>query len=297
MKNIIEEFKKSNISFDITTTDEAVKVLKNEFSAHRLLDVSVIFDKYKTGVNAGKFVKLDFGDLYSLAALDFKFSQLLMYICLEIEKSLKTILTYNVRQRYDTQSFLIEYYNIDKEHIDRFYAKDNLDVLKLTDEVFNIETIEFENFLELVQFGTLERIIHYYCKSADNKEKNDILQVETELYSIRRIRNMVAHGNCLLSKIYIPNDYKNLKLATLLGKHGIKNRNLTCNLSKAIVSDICNLLYVYFVIVPNAEVNKFEEFDLYYNQRATSLIKQNSLINSIYPFFVNTINILKECEF
>ncbi|MBO5338781.1 MAG: Abi family protein [Clostridia bacterium] len=294
MEKYIQQLQFLNIDFENLTRQEITNILETEFSFYRLLKSSIIFDKYKVGANKGKFVRLKFSDLYAMAKLDFEFSQLLMPICLQIEQSIKTMLIYYVNETYEIKNFFLEYYNNDKDHIDKFYTKDNLQILKWNNKFEDIKSMHLEDFLEIVQFGTLERMVHYFCKKSNNN--NRLSEIETELYSVRRIRNIVAHGTSLISLIHLSNEYKNLKLLTLLGKNGIKNKTLTNNLSKFIVNDICNLLYVYFKIVNCASIEAFSDFDCNCCHKVLQLINSNTLLNSVYLFFKSSLRIFEKIK-
>lgn len=289
--NYVQRLCDQNITFNVICEKDAENIMKKEYSYYKLMEYSQLFEKYKTTSKQGKFVKLDFSQLYYLAVIDFRLSQILMCMCLEIENVLKTKLISDADKVSDNQNFFREYYNSESSYFKQTYNAENIEILRMSDFEGTVDSLELPQFLNVLQFGTLEKLIHFfYKKYAVQIYKTEFAPFENELYSIRRIRNLVAHNNSILSKLNIKTEHRNLKLSAYLGKKGIKNKTLTTNLSKIIVSDLCNLLYVYFNIIEdnNAVLRMLEEFDKQCWQKYQGYFEENYSLKSVY-FFIKKI--------
>lgn len=293
----LELLKQQNIVFKDISEEDAETIMKSQYSYYKLMDFSVLFDRYVSTEKRGSFVNLDFSQLYYLALIDTKLSQIMMCLCLDIERCIKSKLLDEVDHIPGTHMLLSSYYNSDKEYIDKIYTKENIDALEYSFYEKDFDNMQLNQFLDIAQFGTIERLVHYYCKnfSLSNQESN-IIKYEPLLYSVRRIRNIVAHNNSILSKLPVACDYKNLNIRSILGKKGINNRTLTTNMSKAIICDIVNVLYLYFEIVPNYgdALEMFRLFDNNFVQKYSESFNNNYQIKSVYRFMCSVISLFSK---
>lgn len=285
----IYQFQNHNIEFNIISKKEAIDIMCNEFTFHKLLSYTSLFEKYNSGEKSGLFVSLDFGQLYYLAEIDLKLSQILMCMCLEIDEKLKTKLVFDAERICDTNSLMMEYYNSDREYLERAYVSDKNDAVNYS--LGSKTEMSFVDFLSVVQFGTLERMIHFfYKKYAFNMYSINVMPFETHLSSVRRIRNIVAHNNSILNKLGIKTDYLDLKMRSFLGKQGIKNRTLQTNMSRLIISDLCGLFDVYFNLVGNKNsLEMLNSFNAEYIQKYKKYFTNNDILKSSYKFLEKVI--------
>ncbi|MGN0447471.1 MAG: Abi family protein [Acutalibacteraceae bacterium] len=291
--NYINELKKQNITFNIFNEQQAITIIKKEYSYYKLMSYSCLFEKYKQTNKEGQFVNLDFSQLYYLALIDSQLSKILMTMCLEIENTIKTIFIFDAEMICDTKTLLHEYYDNENEFIDMNYTADNNDIINEYKNKVSIQELSLNEFLEVIQFGTLERFVHFFYKKYGNVLYcESFYNVEFRLSSIRRIRNIVAHNNSCMSRITEETEYKDVKLLSFLGSRGVKNRSLTTNMSKKFVSDFCGVLDVYFRLVENKNIiNDFKEFDINYCLKYKSYFEKNDKILSFYNFAKKVIEI------
>ncbi len=293
----IQHLSEQNISFHYFSRDEAAEIMEKEYSYYKLLEFSTLFERYKTTNKKGNFVKLDFSQLYFLALIDFRLCSILMSMCLEIENALKTRLLCDADRVGDTKSILSEYYESDKDYLEQTYNSVNIEVLKNNNLIGAIDSLDLNQFLKIVQFGTLEKIIKYfYGKYSAILYDSEFVPYERQLDSVRRIRNFVAHNNSILCDLNKKQEYNNLELSAFLGKKGIKHKTLKTNMSKVVISDLCNLLYVYVNTVSNSK-HIFEilrEFDVDYCQKYAGFFVNNCSIKSAYKFMKEVTKIFEE---
>lgn len=299
MKNDMDylcEFKKNNIKFNIVHEADALDIMRNDFSFYKIWSYTSLFEKYRSGDNCGLFVNLDFGQLYYLAKIDSELSCILMCMCLDVEEKLKTKLIFDAEKICDTNSLLIEYYNNDRKYLEHNYTADNNDTINNKNIIGTITQMSFAEFLDVAQFGTLERLIHYfYRKYAFDMYGVDFLPFEAHLSSVRRIRNIVAHNNSILNKLAIQTDYYDLKMLAFLGQQGIKNRTLHTNMSKLMISDLCGFFDIYFNLInKRSTVELLEDFDKNCIQEYKHFFINHDLLESSYNFLKNAIIIFQK---
>ncbi len=289
----INKLKEQNITFININESQALDIIKMTYSYYRLIEYSSLFDKYKISCKKSQFVKLDFSQLYYLALIDSELSSILMTLCLEIENSLKTKLIYDAESICNTNALISEYYETEKDFLDLNYTRDNNDILNEYIHVHSLRNLPLNEFLEIIQFGTLERFIHYFYKNYSNPlESKAFNDIEIHLSSVRRIRNIVAHNNTCISKINETTEYKDLKMLSFLGNHGIKKRTLSTNMSRKIINDLCGLIDVYFKLIGSRNVfNKLNDFNKNYCIKYKESFINNDKIISSYNFIKKVIEI------
>lgn len=289
----INRLREQNITFVNISESQALDIIKTNYSYYRLMEYSPLFEKYKISHKANQFVNLDFSQLYYLAIIDSELRSILMTLCLEIENSLKTKLIYDAESVCDTNTLINEYYVTEKEFLDSIYTCDNNDTLNEYMNIHSLKDLKLDKFLDVIQFGTLERFIHYFYKKYHNLLKSKTFNdIEIHLSSVRRIRNIVAHNNTCISKINEITEYKDLKMLSFLGNHGIKKRTLSTNMSKKIISDLCGLIDVYFKLVDNKNVfEKLKVFNENYCIKYKKVFINNDKLISSYDFIKNVIKI------
>lgn len=289
----INELKKQNITFNLLDEQQAINIIKKEYSYYKLMSYSCLFEKYKQTNKVGQFVNLDFSQLYYLALIDSQLSKILMIMCLEIENAIKTRLMFDAEMICDTKTLLQEYYDNENEFIDMNYTAENNDLINEYKNMVSIQELSLNEFLDVIQFGTLERFVHFFYKKYSNELCcESFYSVEFRLSSVRRIRNIVAHNNSFISRIVEETEYKDLKLSSFLGSKGVKNRSLTTNMSKKIVSDFCGVMDVYFRLVEDKSIIiDFKDFDINYCLKYKNCFEKNDKILSFYNFVKTVIEI------
>lgn len=292
----ISKLKELGITFNEISECKAEYIMKNEISYYKLMEYSCVFERYNSTEQKGKFINLDFSQLYYLSKIDFELSYIAMQMCLELELIIKTIFLNDVMNFVDTKAFMKAYYKTDEEYISFVYTADNFETIKSKYNVENIFDLDFDQFIDVVQFGTFERILKFFYNEVVQECSNTVKFVIEQIACMRRIRNIVAHNNSILGQLYIKRDCKNFKLLAFLGKNGIKNKMLKTNMSKGVVADLCGLFYLYFNLVNSYEkvFKRLSTFNKEYCKKFLSLYSNNSVINSFYSFMTSVIEIFQK---
>lgn len=287
--NYIEELRAKNIKFIRINEVEAEKILKSEYSFFKIMEFSENFERYISTDKKGQFVNLDFSQLYYLTKIDERLCEIVMSLCLEIEQIIKTVFINDMISVCNPNEFISTYYQNDRDYLQNVYTTENFDIMQRKYSISNVTDLEFYQFIDLVQFGTLERMLHsFYKMYAIPIYNSEFAPFEKLITSVKRIRNRVAHNNSLLNQLKVENLYNNPEVSTFLGVGGIKSRTLKTNFSKAIVFDLVSCFYLYFKVVPNykteCHIRDFRNFDMEYCQKYKQAWCENATLKSVYDF-------------
>ena len=89
---LITHMKDKGIQFNITNESSAKHFLTEHNYYFKLSSYRKNYDKFLLGSNKGKYMNLDFAYLQDLSTIDFHIRYLIIYMCLDIEHSLRTLL-------------------------------------------------------------------------------------------------------------------------------------------------------------------------------------------------------------
>ena len=292
----IEQLKQQNITFRLINEAEAKLIMQKKWPIYRLLNLSTCFEKYQKTSLKGKFVSLDFSQLYTLAEIDAALSRLIMCMCSDIECNAKARLIYSVDHSITSEVFLEAFWD---KYPDEANHSFNTNSSHYYSNYCNSKTNFIENnslslitYLENINFGTLIMLISFFNSEYDDKIwSSQQTLYEEQFLSVKRIRNIVAHQNSILSKLHIPAPHANLFMRAYLGNCGIRSTTLRTNMSKAIICDLVNLIYLYFAIIPDVEkcYQNLLKFDEAYCQKNWELISSNAQLHSVYLFLKEII--------
>ena len=241
------EMKKQQIHFELIDEKNAVRIMEHEYSYFQLMEYANLFERYNKTEKKDLFVNLDFAQLYALAEIDKQLRHLIMTQSLEIENTLKLqILAYFNKNSELSDSILHRYIMSDKEFLMNTYNDARLDILKGKYKDVSFENLRVEQFLDVIQFGTLERLYVFLYENHDECDLNHLEMIKECLSSIRRLRNAAAHNNSILSNINIKiedehNCFSSKYLYQFLKKRGCGKKTLETNFTKRIIRDLCNL--------------------------------------------------------
>ena len=292
--NYISEMKKKQIKFNRINEQTAEYIMKNEYSFFQLMEYSQIFDQYISTEKKGQFIRLEFAHIYYLAIIDEQLRHLILHQCLELEKYLKLQITNYFNRRNELISAILQDYMIqDMEYLSETYKESKNDIIHEKYTNLKIEELNLIQFLNVIQFGTLERFwLFCYDKCiAPSSEKLNALR--DCFLSTRRLRNASAHNNTILSnlreKAMAEQNYTSSQhVSNYLKQSGIGQKTLATNMSKKIVRDFCNFLYLCRETESSAILQKnyecWNDFfnDTYHNY--ADIFKPNELLRSVYHF-------------
>lgn len=281
--NYIDEMKEQNIKFELMDGDHAMEVMKNSFSYYDLISYACLFDKYRAEVRRGQFVNLDFIQLYYLACIDNKLENLLMEVCKSIEKAWKTRLIYDMDIIGNPEKIYREYFETDCIYLMYNYNKNTNDLMESNS--WDLQNMTWKDFINSIQFGTLEKFIHFFYKMyAKEIYGTEYAPEEMKIAYVRKTRNIVAHGNSLINKLLLKTEKKDVAMLAFLGNHGIKSRTLSTNMSRKIINDIVGTMLTYREIVKDKDLKtEYGNFITYCEEKKDYFL-QNDILVSSYRF-------------
>ena len=189
----IQQMKSKGIKFEMIDEKEAKEFLANHTYYFRLKFYANNSTKCTTGDKAGQYVNLDFAYLKELSLLDIYLRRVMFSIVMDVEHYAKINLLASLEKnkREDGYKIVAE---LLKKHpwlgreIERQkapYTAGLINKYKGNFAVWNIiEVLTFTNLIVLYDF--------YYSKYNQKHVESDYF------YSVRNIRNSIAHNNCLL---------------------------------------------------------------------------------------------------
>lgn len=290
------QLKKKNIKLEKFGDRRVEGVIKNEYSLFRLLQLAQAFETYAKTENAEKYINLDFAQLYYLSVLDEKLSHILVCVCLESELKIKTLLIAEANKLGVSNDFLVDYIKGDLEYLLQSYPQDLNQILKDAED--GQDSFALERFLDLIMFGTFEKVVRafykQYFEQAAEKERE---AVDGYLISIHNIRNKVAHNIPLLGGLRTKGDAFNSRLSAYLTKSGIKHRTLKTNLSREVVFDIVNVLYLYCCNQDKKRISaNYSQLKKFCREckKYKKYFINNSVLVSSFNFFESIIEIFRK---
>lgn len=295
--NYINSFKEMNISFNNIDEKSAIDIMQHQYSYSKLISFSCVFEKYNQDPSRlGKFVSLDFFQLYALAEIDSFLSKLVMIMCLDIERIIKSTIAFDANNVDSIDSFFSDYLKQDNSFLQKTYCSDNISIIKNEYNDKSIEEIGFYGFIDIIQFGTLLRVVNSFYNTFVF-DGSLIPPLQKCFESIKTIRNLVAHNHSLLNKLNIRSHYRVNKVSSYLGKKGIKHKTLSTNMSIGIIHDLCCLFYtVHFLSIETEYYKKmFGYLDSYYCQKYSVLFQNNDSLKSNYYYIKKVLNVFFDC--
>lgn len=286
----INELEKLNITHKKFNEGFVKSVIENEYPFCRLLEYSVLFDKYTKTDKKGTFVNLDFEQLYAVARIDEELSSFIICAFLEIERVLKARLL-TLKNRLNISDDIVkQYIQTDTEFLNKTYTPENRQVLIKYSKP--IEALSIEEFLDVIQFGTFQRFCAYIYNTYTNKP----YEYDNYIKSAYRLRNKAAHCEAIITQLKEPFDYGTQSIVGFLREKGIKHKTLTTNMSKALVFDFCNIMYLYCGIEPKYKIERtYKKLSglLDSCKQYTELFAKNSMLVSVYRFMREVAEIFK----
>ena len=301
MNQTIRYMKSLNIKFANLKEADAQDIMRCEFSGTHLLSYAPLFDRYRSSEKAGQFVDLDFAYLYDLALIDTQLMKLVVCMCLDIERTIKAILLSDCEQIGSPGNLVEDFVSDNEPFFSEVYNLQNISFAvrhAIADK--KVADLDLDTFLEIIHYGTLERFVRYfYSQYAPMLYGETHAPFEKHLIPIRRVRNPSAHNNGIISQLCLPNSEpfeKNNQLLSFLGRHGISHRTLDTNMSKPVIHDLCNLLYMYaYYVRKDSTDNLLHKFQGFLENRCTqnaTYFHKNPALISAYRFLLDVIKIL-----
>lgn len=205
IKEQIQNLKSKGITFDIVNEETAECVLSYSTYLFKIKSYARNFD-----ASNGRYLGLDFAHLFELSKIDMYFRRALFNILIDVEHCLKTNLLKDfstldkVTAKMLTADFLKSKLGKKTKNFLERPIKDRSVSKLLIESNSPPEQMPFWVLVEIMQLGNLLELYEYfYQKRFKNFYKlNDIVLISNALFSLKCLRNAVAHNNCILTNIF-----------------------------------------------------------------------------------------------
>lgn len=309
INEMVDYLKLKNIKFERISEKDAENYLKNNNNYYNLTSYKNNFEKYfVNGIFIDKYIDLDFSYLKDLSIIDHRLRLILFKMIIDIEhylkiKILNTIESideedgYRIVNRYLEQDF----YNVKfpkkvhnsifkkvgSEYYQKIFSKYDLDKDK------KLENIPIWEFLEIITFGELVNFYDFYTNEYKLKDENKDVYI---LRDIVKLRNAVAHNNCILSELNMKkNKYPpSYKIIQFLNNCNIGKDTRNKKLSNSRIRQITYTLYMFNEIVTSDGIKnnvKKDINELFFDRiiKHKEYYNNNELLKSIYCYFKKII--------
>lgn len=309
INEMVDYLKLKNIKFERISEKDAENYLKNNNNYYNLTSYKNNFEKYfVNGIFIDKYIDFDFSYLKDLSIIDHRLRLILFKMIIDIEhylkiKILNTIESideedgYRIVNRYLEQDF----YNVKfpkkvhnsifkkvgSEYYQKIFLKYDLDKDK------KLENIPIWEFLEIITFGELVNFYDFYTNEYKLKDENKDVYI---LRDIVKLRNAVAHNNCILSELNMKkNKYPpSYKIIQFLNNCNIGKDTRSKKLSNSRIRQITYTLYMFNEIVTSDGIKnnvKKDINELFFDRiiKHKEYYNNNELLKSIYCYFKKII--------
>lgn len=245
------------IKFNIVNEETAKEFLLKNNYYFKLKAYAKNYEKYSSGVNAGKYVNLEFAYLQELSTIDMYFRKFIIKMALDIEHFLKTKLLRDFTHNTNEDGYSI----VNDLYLKYPYIKDNIseksknsvcsDLVKKYKQNFAIW-----NIVEVLSFGDFIKLYEMYYQKYPSADS-----VHNYLWSIKFLRNAAAHNNCLINSLREPYSTKiklNKEINTFVSKipRIISADARKKKMSNPIIHDFVVSLYVFNKIVSSEKIKE-----------------------------------------
>ena len=309
INEMVDYLKLKNIKFERISEKDAENYLKNNNNYYNLTSYKNNFEKYfVNGIFIDKYIDFDFSYLKDLSIIDHRLRLILFKMIIDIEhylkiKILNTIESideedgYRIVNRYLEQDF----YNVKfpkkvhnsifkkvgSEYYQKIFLKYDLDKDK------KLENIPIWEFLEIITFGELVNFYDFYTNEYKLKDENKDVYI---LRDIVKLRNAVAHNNCILSELNMKkNKYPpSYKIIQFLNNCNIGKDTRSKKLSNSRIRQITYTLYMFNEIVTSDGIKNNVKKDInevFFDRiiKHKEYYNNNELLKSIYCYFKKII--------
>lgn len=305
---MITLLKSKNIKFNYITENEAKIYLKKNNNYFNITSYKYNFLKH-TGIN--KYIDLDFAYLKDLAIIDFRLRILIFEMIINIEHYLKMSILNDFEELeedgYKTvNKFLENDYQNDcrvNSNILKKLGKNGMEriITTYTKGKARIQDVPIWEFLEIITFGELVYFYEFYSKY---HQINNNLKKVYMLYDIVKLRNAVAHNNCILNDLTkkIGNNIIDYDFSAFLTKCGIGKDTKKNKMSNDRIRQISYTIFLFDDIVTSEGIKEhiYKSVNhLMYDRmlRNSEYYVNNEIIKSVYNFFDKIIINIIPCDY
>ena len=205
IKEQIQNLKSKGITFDIVNEETAECVLPYSTYLFKIKSYARNFD-----TAGGRYLGLDFAHLYELSKIDMYFRRALFNILIGVEHCLKTNLLkdFSTLDKNTAKMLTADFLKSNlgrktKNFLERPIKGRSVSKL-LIESNSPPEQMPFWVLVEIIQLGNLLELYEYfYQKRFKNFYKhNDAILISNAMFSLKCLRNSVAHNNCILTNVF-----------------------------------------------------------------------------------------------
>ncbi len=253
----IEHMRNKGIRFEIISETDAKKFISENTYFFKIKSYAKNYPKN----SVGKYINLDFAALQELSIIDMHLRRIILSITLNIEHAIKTHLNHHCCSN-DAE----DGYSIVASFRDTLHYTDIRTNRYTKSMVTKYESnYALWNYLEVISFGTLCDFYGYYFHIYDIEKANFL---NPFLYSIKMLRNIAAHNNCLLNNL-IPNITNTISPIYALTTYMGHNRNFSKKqLTKLKIPIFHDFAAMLFILNQNIKSDKmlshtYEDLDMF----------------------------------
>ncbi len=310
IKELVPYLKSKNIKFEIMSEKEAEEYLRKNNNYYNITAYKNNFERYfVNGKFIDKYIDLDFAYLKDLAIIDYRVRLLFFKITIDIEHYLKIrilnlIDNIDLEDGYRIVNMYLEKDFYDEEHPRKIHnsifkkvGSDNYNKIfsnYYVDKDKKLENIPIWEFLEIITFGDLVRFYEFFIK--EYKIEKEMANVYI-LREIVKLRNAVAHNNCLLSDFNKKDNHikPEFKIVNYLINSGVGREFRNNKLKNSRIRQMTYALYMFNEIVTSEGIkeNVIKELnELFFERiiRHKEYYNNNELLKSIYQYFKKIID-------
>lgn len=300
---MVDHLKEKNIKFIICSEIDAKNFLKENNNYFNVAVYKNNFIKYQCGRLKGKYIDLDFAYLKDLSIIDYRTRIVLFKMTIGIEHYLKIRILNIIEEIKEENGYTIVNEYLEKDFNNTKISKRVHDNIKKKvaneyyKEIFSkydldndrkIENIPVWEFLEIITFGELINFFDFFT----NKYKLNERKYLFILREINKLRNAVAHNECVLSELNKKDNKHNADniIINYLMECEIGKENRNNKLSNSRIRQITYTLYMFNKIVSSEGVKNDVKHDinkLFYGRIIlnSKYYNNNVLLKSIYNYF------------
>ncbi len=296
-EELIMHMKKKGIRFDIINEQKAKDFLEKGNFYMNLASYRKNYAKCNGGKRHGQYQNLDFAYLMELSAIDSILRQLLMRMCLDIERAIKIRLVSDCTANADEDGYRIvrEYLSSEDHNFSMLRAVNSnksgeycRDLIESYYPFFPIWVL-----VEVISFGGLLHICDFYDQ---RYSRSVLLGVDAKfMNTVRDFRNASAHSNCLLNHITRPLDstkQPDSRITTFvktIGAGRISSASRAKYLGMSFPYNVTTLLYVYDIFIDDAtKKESYGNIRSFLTERVVlhrDYFKSNPSLCGVYHFF------------
>jgi len=308
------------VTFNYVSESEAAAFFSDRNNFLRTASYRKNYPKHTSGVNAGKYIGLDFLSLMELSTLDMHLRRILLRMCIDVEHALKVRLVTDIENDPAQDGYQIVedfldnnepvLHNIENK-IDTIFTGDLISkyfticqVFQGTSQIGAAQPQRLKQqivaydcpvwvLVEIISFGDFIKLSEFYYGSGSNN-----LYDRSIINPVRSLRNACAHNNCLLNSLNSSSTtVPSATVSQFVAGLGLSRLSSRRNLSTRPILEIVCLLYEYANAVSNkvreAGVAELSNFLSHRAIEKKNLLIQNPLLESRYKYLQTVVDSIK----